>query len=216
MTVLFTPIDIEFELPSEQELIDWYNSHKMLDTDYWEYTENRHQWCLVASRENHTNWREFIAWQKWTTNRNLIGSTELFFHDDFELKFPSLANAIRQLPFKEIGATGFIRQMGAEIEPHMDTDNVYGFEEPRRYVFFVSKIEDNTFFMYPNNNKVYPIIHPKYRLSAFNNTACEHGADSPRGWKMLLSTTGILDKEKHEALIKRSIEKFSDYVIRKD
>ena len=214
MTVLFTPIDIEFELPSEQELIDWYESHKILDTDYWEYTANRHQWCLVASRQNLKNWRSFDGWKEWTKNRNLIGSDQLFFHDDFEQRFPSLANAVRQLPFKEIGASGFIRQMGAEIEPHFDTDNVYDFLEPRRYVFFVSKIEENTFYMYPNGKKVYPRIHSKYRLCAFNNSACEHGADPPKGWKMLLSTTGILDKEKHEELIKRSVEKFSDYVIR--
>jgi len=214
MTILFTPIDIDFEMPGEQELIDWYNSHVILDTDYWEYTENRHQWCLVASRQNLSNWRSFDGWKTWTQNRELIHSNNLFFHDDFEQKFPSLANAIRQLPFKEIGAAGFIKQMGSEIRPHNDTDNDYDFIEPRRYVFFVSKIEENTFYLMPNGTKVYPNIHPKYRLSAFNNSACPHGADAPRGWKMLLSITGILDKEKHEALLQRSIEKFVDKVIR--
>jgi hypothetical protein len=48
----------------------------------------------------------------------------------------------------------------------------------------------------------------------FNNTDIEHAADPTNRTKILLSTVGIMNKEKHEALLQRSIDKFADKVIR--
>ena len=31
MTVIYTPIDIEFEVPNEQEIIDWFHANKITD-----------------------------------------------------------------------------------------------------------------------------------------------------------------------------------------
>ena len=53
-----------------------------------------------------------------------------------------------------------------------------------------------------------------YISNSFNNNDVEHGADPTSRTKILLSFAGVLDNEKHQNLITRSIEKFADKVIR--
>jgi len=210
--ILYTPIDIEFEMPNEQEIIDWFNEHKIQDTDYWEYKQGRHTWCYVALRKEPSSWYTYDPWLDWANHRKPIDNPELVFHPGFEEKFPGLAKCVKELPFDQVGTSGFIMQMG-EIPPHQDTITEYDPDEPRRYIIYVTEPEENTFYLLHNHKKYYPQIDRKYRCFAFNNNNIEHGADSPKGTKILLSTVGILNRDKHKDLINRSIKKFSDKVI---
>ena len=212
MTVLYTPIDIEFDMPAEQDVIDWFNKNKITDTDYWEYKEGRHEWCYVALREPPTDWHTYEAWTKWASNRNPIDNFGLFFHPGFEEAFPGLAKCVRELPFSQIGTSGFIMQIGT-IPPHKDTP--YAVTEPCRYIIYVTDPTYNTFYIEDSGQKIFPQIDSKYRCFAFNNSAVLHGAEPTTRTKILLSTVGILDAVKHEALLERSILKFKDKVIRK-
>ena len=118
---------------------------------------------------------------------------------------------MRELPFDQIGTSGFIMQIGT-IPPHNDAE--YDMTEPRRYIIYATDPAYNTFHFVHKGEKIWPQIDPKYRCFAFNNTDVEHAADPTNRTKILLSTVGIMNKEKHEALLKRSIEKFADKVIR--
>ena len=213
MTILYTPIDIEFDMPKEQDIIDWFEEHKILDTDYWEYTQNRHTWCLVVSRQPHEDWRRYKVWQSWTNNRTAIDNPGLFFHPGFAEQFPGLANAISQLPFSQIGGGGFIKQM-SEIPAHQDTDTGFDVTEPKRYLIYVTNPTHNTFYLEHQGKKYYPEIDNKYRCFAFNNNDVLHGAESPSATKILLSVTGIIDNTQHTKLINRSMLKFKDKVIK--
>jgi len=210
--IVYTPIDIEFDMPSENALIEWFENNKVLDTDYWEYTENRHTWCFIAMRHMPSDWRRFNAWREWFNERVASNSTDLFFAPGFEELFPSLANAIRQLPFKEIGASGMLMQMGA-VPPHRDTYDPDQPQEPRRYIIYITNPSDSTFYIQHGDVKIYPQIDEKYRCFAFNNTDVLHGADPTFKTKIILSTAGIIDQKKHNELLSRSIKKFSNKVI---
>jgi len=211
--ILYTPIDIEFEMPNEQEIIDWFHEHKIQDTNYWEYREGRHTWCYVALRQEPKSWYTYDAWLDWANERQPIDDPDLVFHPGFEERFPGLAKCIRELPFDQIGTSGFIMQMN-EIPAHQDTITEYDPIEPRRYIIYVTDPEENTFYLWYNGKKYYPNIDNKYRCFAFNNNDIEHGADAPINTKILLSTVGIMNEQKHKELIQRSIEKFNNKVIR--
>lgn len=211
LTVIYTPIDIEFEIPDEQEIISWFHDHKITDQNYWEYAEGRHEWCYVALREEPKSWRTYDAWLSWSKERQPIKNAGLFFHPGFEEKFPGLAKCVRELPFDQIGTSGFIMQIGT-IPPHQDTN--YDMQEPRRYIIYVTDPKYNTFYLKHNDQKIFPTIDPKYRCFAFNNSDIQHGADPTARTKILLSTVGIMNSKKHQELLDRSILKFKDKVIR--
>jgi hypothetical protein len=210
MTVIYTPIDIEFDVPDEQEIIDWFHANKIVDNDYWEYKEGRHEWCYVALREEPKDWRSYRAWLDWAEERKPIENPGIFFHPGFEERFPGLAKCVRELPFDQIGTSGFIMQIGT-IPPHRDA--FYEIQEPRRYVIYVTDPAYNTFHFVHNGKKIWPQIDPKYRCFAFNNSDVEHAADPTSRTKILLSTVGIMNHDKHDALLKRSMAKFADKVI---
>ena len=48
MNLAYTPINIYCPIPDQALLLEWFHTHKLLDTDYWEYTEDRHVWAKVA------------------------------------------------------------------------------------------------------------------------------------------------------------------------
>ena len=211
--ILYTPIDIEFDMPPEQDIIDWFHQHKIKDTDYWEFSENRHTWCYVALRQEPKSWYTYDAWLDWSKERKAIDNTSLVVHPGFEDAFPGLAKCVRELPFDQIGTSGFIMQMG-EIPAHQDAKTDHDASEPRRYIIYVTDPKHNTFYLEHNGVKIYPDIDEKYRCFAFNNNDIQHGADPTDRTKILLSTVGVINDQKHNDLIARSVAKFHDKVIR--
>ena len=61
MTLAYLPIDIEVEWPDEAKLLDWFENHKLIDTDYWEYKKNRHVWAMVSTCKPPADWRRYDA-----------------------------------------------------------------------------------------------------------------------------------------------------------
>ena len=49
MNLAYTPINIYCPIPDQALLLEWFHTHKLLDTDYWEYTEDRHVWAKVVT-----------------------------------------------------------------------------------------------------------------------------------------------------------------------
>jgi hypothetical protein len=213
MTLAYTPIDIAIELPDEQFILDWFEQHKVVDTDYWEYQANRHTWAIVACTKNLDNWRK-IDFSLWENRRDSVPDPSLFFHPGFIEAFPSLAEAIKKLPFKQLTYAGMILQMG-EIGSHQDTYDHNDPSEPRRYNIYLTDPEYNTFYMCKeeNSERAKPKFDDTYRCFAFNNSECWHGAEPTNRPKIMIATTGIVDNEAHKELIARSVEKFKDKVL---
>jgi hypothetical protein len=44
MKLAYIPIDIPVKTPDEKKVLEWFESHKLTDTDYWEYEQGRHAW----------------------------------------------------------------------------------------------------------------------------------------------------------------------------
>lgn len=212
--LIYVPIDIEVDLPSEEELLEYHNAHHVVNTDYEDYLDNRHIYTICATRYKLDDWR---IWpnsihndkQGWKTESE---NYELFWNVDFKEKFPSIVKLIEQLPFKQIAGAAFLYQIGS-YRPHFDSHDHNFPMEPRRYNVLLTNPKHNTFYMGGENEKYYPTVDPKYPVFAFNNTDITHGTEQPTGLKIVLGIMGIIDNEKHEVLIKRSLEKFPDKAI---
>ena len=207
-TLAYLPIDIDVEWPDETLLLEWFQDHKLLDTDYWEYTQNRHIWAMVSACKQPKDWRRYDS-DQWADRRKEGINEGIIFHPGFEDAFPSLANCIKQLPFKQLTISGMLYQLGP-IPAHQDTHDPRDPIEPRRYTIYLTDPQHNTFYFskHKNGPKHFPKINRP--CFAFNNKAIWHGAIETTRPKIILTTAGIIDDKKHEELIKRSLEKYSN------
>jgi hypothetical protein len=210
VTVLYTPLDIKVEPFNEHNLIEWFNANKIYEPDYWVFKDGRHEWALAAASQPVENWQRIKPYEDWLAQKFVESDNALLhFAPGFAEAFPALIDAINQMPFKEIGAVGLLKQL-IEIAPHTDTHDPTQPIEPSRCMMFLTDPTQNTFYIEGHA----PVkIHPEYRAFAFNNMAAKHGALPPKGVKILMSVVGILDHEKHAALIDQSLTKFQDWVI---
>lgn len=138
MALLFLPLDINFICPPEQEIFEWFENNKILDLGDWNFRDGQHEWALVATGQPVTDWRSISAYASWQ-KQNYVYSSEnkTKFAPGFAEKFPSIVSAIEQMPFKEIGAVGMLKQL-AEIEEHRDTYDPNEPVEPRRYMIYLT------------------------------------------------------------------------------
>ena len=218
MTILFTPIDIEINYPAPNTLLSWIDDNKIVDEEWWAIKAERHDWILAASRENNVDWRQTDTIVNWDNDR--VYRPELPYvniNPSLTLNgiFPDLEKLLNALPFKQIGVAGFLRQLN-EIPLHVDTPDHTNPMEPRRYLVYMTDLQYNTFYLNDGQRDYNITLNDDYRVFAYNNTDIQHGARPPTGLKILLSVVGILDHDKHNELIQRSIAKFPNQVIRSD
>ena len=65
-----------------------------------------------------------------------------------------------------------------------------------------------------DENKIYPgPLDPNYPCTIFNDSDIMHGADAPDDERIIMSTFGVIDKDKHLELIERSLAKFPDRAL---
>ena len=131
MKLAYLPIDIPVKVPDEKKVLEWFESHKLTDTDYWEYEQGRHAWAMISTCKQPKDWRRYDA-DMWK-NRRVEGDNEgVLFHPGFEEAFPEIANCIKQLPFKQLTVSGMLYQLN-EIPTHQDAADPNDPTEPRRY-----------------------------------------------------------------------------------
>jgi hypothetical protein len=213
MSLVYLPIDIPMPILDEQKILDWFESHKLLDQDYWEYQQGRHAWAMTSACSQPNDWRRYDA-EMWANRRQEGNNTGVLFHPGFAEEFPELANCIKQLPFTQLTVSGMLYQLN-EIPAHQDTFDPRLPTEPRRYTIYLTAPEHNTFYVSKtaDSEKILINIDPNYSCFVFNNTDCWHGALKNDRPKIILTTAGILDNEKHEALLARSLKKFKDQAV---
>lgn len=213
MKLAYLPIDIPMPILDEQKILDWFENHKLLDTDYWEYKNNRHAWAMTSTCTPPKDWRRYDS-EMWENRRQIGNNQGVIFHPGFEDAFPELANCIKQLPFKQLTVSGMLYQLG-EIAPHQDEADIWLPTEPRRYTIYLTAPEHNTFYVSKTkeSEKIFVKINTEYSCFVFNNTDCWHGAVKNNRPKIILTTAGIIDNDKHKTLLERSLEKFKDEAI---
>jgi hypothetical protein len=210
--LIYLPIDIDVEWPDEAVLIDWFHKHKLKDTDYWEYKSNRHTWAMTSTCKEPKDWHRYDK-DIWDNRRKEGENHGVVLHPGFTEIFPSLANCLKQLPFKQLTVSGMLYQMG-EIPPHRDAHDTRNPTEPRRYTIYLTHPKHNTFYFSRDESgskKIYPnLITPCF---AFNNTDVYHGAEATNRPKIILTMAGILDNTAHEHLLEKSLKKYKDYAL---
>lgn len=213
MSLAYLPINIPMPILDEKKILDWFENHKLLDTDYWEYQQGRHAWAMTSTCQETKDWRRYDD-KMWANRRQEGNNSGVLFHPGFEETFPELANCIRQLPFTQLTVSGMLYQLN-EIPTHQDTADPRNQTEPRRYTIYLTAPEHNTFYVSKtaDSEKILIKVNPEYSCFVFNNTDCWHGAIKNDRPKIILTTAGILNNEKHEALLARSLEKFKDQAI---
>ena len=80
------------------------------------------------------------------------------------------------------------------------------YDKPLMYFQKEKAVEDKIYIKHPNELTKWFVI---------NNHDALHAADLPEppDRKIIMSIFGKLDKEKHQEILKRSLEKFKDYII---
>jgi L-rhamnose mutarotase len=213
MKLAYLPIDIPTPIVDEKKILDWFENHKLLDTDYWEYQQERHAWAMTSTCTTPKHWRRYDS-EMWENRRQIGDNQGVLFHPGFEDAFPEIANCIKQLPFKQLTVSGMLYQLG-EIPPHQDETDIWNPTEPRRYSIYLTSPEHNTFYVSktPDSEKIFVNINPEYSCFVFNNTDCWHGAIKNDRPKIILTTAGILDNDKHNLLLEKSLKKFKNEAI---
>lgn len=179
---------------------------------------------------------DFISWHEANRKRDRGGHADNFispwlisfaYHIDRGwnqelLKIiPNLKNIVEnELPFSTIRYINFLEQKlpcalhrDKTSQPEIDSQ-----DQPNSYKAYMVYDEPLMYFQKEKDvpNKLY-INHPNHltKWFAVNNYDALHASDLPTGTvrKIIMTISGTLDKEKHRAILNRSLEKYKDYVI---
>lgn len=218
--ILFTPLDIPVPILNEQEIYEWAEENTFIQTNYKQYELGWFTHSPVACCIKPDDWRdvrELYKVENELKNRQ-VGSLQTHFNPSFAELFPSLVEVIKALPFKELTGASVKIQRGPSF-PHKDdlhTVEEEGLEEPKRITMSLTNVAYSTLYLQQGDVKLYPKIPEGYPCYAFNNRDVLHAADyDPNRIRIILDTAGMLDVDKHNELIQRSVEKFKSYVIYK-
>jgi hypothetical protein len=213
--LLYTQIDIPIKLPEPADLEDFHWSHCVLNKDYEDIIQNRHDYTVACSRYPMDDWRQLPTTQYMDKSDWKITDREykLNWNPEFVKRFPTIVEAIQSAPFKEIAFAGWMRQIN-EYSAHTDSYDPLQPLEPRRYNILLTEPEHNTFWMEDGHGKEWrPDSSKDYPMFAFNNTDVLHGTKPITKFKLMLGIVGIIDDTKHTELIKRSVNKFPEKAL---
>jgi hypothetical protein len=221
-TIAFLPIDIEYDMPDEDKIIQYCKDFHVpmeLTKAYapaWEITPvcgrfAPEQWWDPAV--NHVRWSE----------RYLPNMGPLQYVNDIDTKFPEIRKMIEQFPYKEIGCVALARQV-IPVSCHVDwfktdkdseVDERSITNEPRRFNIQMTKRTYKSFYVADSEEgERYHINLPKnvpgFAITEMYNW---HGADMVGPDKIMLVMYGIIDKEKRDELVRRSIKLYHDDAI---
>lgn len=139
---------------------------------------------------------------------------------DFKKIFPEVVDAVEKLPFTSMACVYLLEQI-IDIEPHTDYmgKNSMDHLEPASYRITLLIEDEETFYMC-DDLECSTYQHPRYPSDTntwvFSNRLKPHGSILPKEGKrkiILIIGGGVLDEALHNELLKKSYEKYSDYII---
>jgi hypothetical protein len=213
--LIYAQIDVPITLPDPEDMKDFHFTHGVINKDYEDIIQNRHDYTVACSKYDVDDWRilptaKYMDKKNWKEDSN---DYKLNWNPDFVKRFPTLVNAILEAPFKEIAFAGWMRQ----INPYMLHQDSYDQQEPtepRRYNILLTEPEHNTFYMEDGSGgEVRPDSDKDYPMFAFNNVDVMHGTKPLTKFKLMMGIVGMVDEEQHMALLERSLAKFPNKAI---
>jgi hypothetical protein len=213
--LIYCQIDVPIVLPDPKDMEDFHFTHRVVNKDYEDIIQNRHDYTVACSRYNVDDWRILPTAKYMDKSGWKEDSVEykLQWNPDFAKRFPTLVDAILAAPFKEIAFAGWMRQ----INPYMLHQDSYDQQqptEPRRYNILLTEPEHNTFYMEDGHGgEVRPNSSKEYPMFVFNNSDVMHGTKPLTKFKLMMGIVGIVDEERHLKLLQRSLEKFPENAI---
>jgi len=210
--IVYTPIDIKCKVPDQKILVEYVkenylNKNALLNALL----------CPIVFRKKVNDWRDASEIFIEDDFLDLTDKDPIYYRPGIKELMPELIEILESLPFKQIIGGGLYLQTGIVDAHHdMTIDFTYP-KSPERYnVLLTDHYDRNSFFIAKTQDspKDYPIILKDYPIYAFNDQQAFHGADPVVEDRVILICSGLLDHQKHEELIERSVEKFKDYVIR--
>jgi hypothetical protein len=224
LTIAFVPIEIDVQLPDEQNLIDFCQQTKVKDIkgsvnsiQFWDKVP------VVGRIARDEDWYDLEKMSHALFNRYTPGLGECRYANGIDKKFPEIPYMLNQLPFKELSMVTMLVQREA-VETHIDSqvyDNITDPSEiaidmePRRYNILMNKHDYKSFYVCENHGseKIFPTITPDVPCHAICESHHWHGADYDGPDKIMLCVFGILDREKHKQMIAYNLEKYKDRAI---
>jgi hypothetical protein len=211
MSVAYTPIDLAFDPVDTNLLLDYVNKNYVTNIDYTS------KLCVIATRHSVNDWTDGReVFDKETTGYRLKDNYRVFFAPEVETLFPSVIDLISRLPYKQLIAACFSLHENV-LHPHRDeVDDSHPYTPERYNVLLTPHFTEKSFFVseHLESEKIYPTMLEEYPVYAFDNRNYFHGADPVLDKRVILVCAGVIDEDKHKALVDTSVEKFKDYVIR--
>lgn len=140
---------------------------------------------------------------------------------DFKLEFPEVVIAVENLPYIKISYIYLFEQC-IEVKPHFDHlgKNPNTFLEPASYRINLLMEDDEAFYICDDVNCT-SFTHPKFPKETntwvFSNKEVMHGSIIPKIGKrkiLLIIGNGILNDELHYELLKKSYNKYQNFVLK--
>lgn len=216
--IAYVPLDIpEIEVP-ENKLWKEFNEYQHKNY-HWEY------WKSLVVKGSVEDWNDSYS--------NEVGFQSRFDKTKIPVWNPNLSieisdyfkRVIDQLPFTECKFAEVHGQQTA-VPPHQDLESslhVYDTEEnkhkepePAGIKVMLTHKSIKSFFVIdkkPNSKRQFITFPAETNSFAINERTFFHGAKYLGEPKLILTTFGFIDEERHKELIERSIKKFNNHII---
>ncbi len=232
--VPYIPLDIPLCLPNEDDIYNFCISNSYSNS----YNFERGIIVTICSKCPADDWRSSTDFygglihdfenkslakihekEWWNRVNNSEGLGNLYFHPDFEKKFPNLLDSFKLLPFKYIVHAVVMLVGKLESPIHRDPPVLQLCPEFKnldiefnRFNIQLNCFDNSPMFWTDGISKYYLKMSKDYPCYAFNNKDFLHGADAPNEFnkkRMQILIYGIIDPVKYEELISRSKKKFT-------
>lgn len=217
--VAYVPLDIpQINVPEEML---WKEFYELQHNNYhWDY------WKSLVVKGYVKDWSDSYS--------NEVGFRARFDSSKTPLWNPNLSPTLLEYFQKVLSALPFsdckfaeVHGQQAMVPPHQDIEsalNCYDVDadenaepEPAGLKVMLTHKNRKSFFVLDNKPKSirkYISFPEETNSFAINERKFLHGAKYLGEAKLILTTFGFINKEKHKEMIERSIKKFNDYVIR--
>jgi hypothetical protein len=221
-TIAFLPLDLDYKLPNEEEVIKYcYANHLPLDVS----DENGPCWLItpVCGRFDPAEWFNKEKSNANWFERYVEKGLPVQYVNNIDKKFPEIKYMLEQLPYRELSiATLFLQYK--EVTCHIDWFKYDKYEdaaemsienEPRRFNVQLTNHHYKSSFVASSENgeKHYATITKEYPGYCISECYNWHGADLAGPDKITLFTTGLIDRVKRDELVERSLDKFGRRAI---
>jgi len=224
MGIAFAPLNIDVKLPNITKIKSYFDEHQHLLSGEEDLIDNESFiFVPVFIRATEEEWvNPKVAMYHYENRWNSLNKPAKYLYNIDKI-IPEIPYILNQLPYKELTMVYLLRQVGM-VEPHYDTEpgDIYYDKsevsiknEPHRINVLLSNHDQRNFFLseFKDSERIFPKISAFRPCYAFSERYYWHGAEYTNPERYLLSVFGILDRDKHRAMIDESVKKWPEEII---